>query len=1373
MAITIKINGTDREIAQYSLNLSATLGERATFNCRVISTSGSYRPEQGHPIELWEGGSKLWAGTVDEVAEVSITEAGSAAGAFYDIRGVSWEQRLDRRRCYDITTSVPAVYDRNFVFTADASTNTVTTVGNHGRSNGDRVRVKAHAQGALCGGLNAEIEYYVISASASTLQLSLTAGGSAVDITDTGTLDQILITYRAGEIVADLVNTFAGLESIGTTNIDLGAVVDTIAFEAEATVSEAIGQLAALSNFVWWIDDDRELFFKPRTYAAAPFSISASSGNYRSLAVRRTREDKVNSALVGIDWSQIPLTTQSFTGDGSARTFTLSNRCGLLHSITLDGQDVDFGVWLAESDRAWYWQYGSTTIRQDVDDDVLTAANTLEVKYYQLGANTVLEEDSSDISSTASQEGSGSGRYQHYYERNLGQVQAALDAQALIAAKKSIVTEIQYETDQQVEPLCVTLRPGQLQTIANAARGISSASYLIREVSIIDVGGAWLKFTVKAITGTALMSTADYWRAVAGVGQTSTSATGAGGSSSGSTPLPAAPDNVTSVSATYEYADEETIRVKIAYTAPSPLGNFVGVHVWEEPVDQSASGAIPLNSTALLNSTRNLGGTFAPIDRGYHLTSPATIYIPRPAQNETKRFYLASYSETAENELVRATETNATPNVTVAITANNYQAGEEYARLVTGVTASVEYDDSQVASPKYRLIFGWTAPADPPAAWQRAFGGVQVVYEYSNGNRANGPALNVNETTARSDWFDLFVGTNPIRVWFVSMDASEEPRINTIVTGLTPSAVATVTWPLASRPSVSQYADNVTGFAASNARYVTNAAGQKALLIDLAWTKPSGAAALARWGGAVVWLHLPTGEKFQMTGAETGTAVTIESSAFPQSTVTWTFYAVSLDNNANPNTDGRSPAVGTPSATISVSPPAAGAAGTEYTSHVTGAAFSAATVSASDGTTQQRITATFSALSDVTWGGVELRVYDGATLLASTSATPSPIAVVIPNPSTSTTVTAKLVSYDVNGRTNTEVATTPQGNLLIGSNSGTFDLTKYLPSSTDLFTISSGKIIVAANQITETAIASNAISTPKLQAGAVTANIIAAGAVIAGKIAANAVAATEIAAGAVTSVKLDATQINVGGGGSKPGKFAVYNSSGSQVGFIGVDGSDEGGWFKTLSVGGTSYGTGVIKTNSSGQITIDFAAANNSNNKILISQTTYDTAYTTAGIRIQNGTAPAAGSDTTWFISRGMVVYGSGNYQGNYYAVTVNRDPTSTGAGEVVVYGGTSTSYIRLSGSDGRCRADGGFAVGASAGVSTSISPVTGINTTLVSAVTGISTTTQTIQYLDWSSTPKTSPAFVTVVTPSTSSVFSFSSTVTTTYGFSGGIRTS
>ena len=1017
--------------------------------------------------------------------------------------------------------------------------------------------------------------------------------------------------------------------------------------------------------------------------------------------------------------------------------------------------------------------------------------------------------------------------------------------------------------------------------------------------------------------------------------------------------------DVTGIAATYEYADDKQIRVRLTFTPPSPLGVWEGVHIWEEEIDQSSSQGAPMNGTVPLDGSRNLGGAWAPIDRGVFGASPVVLLLPRPAATVTKRFYLQSRSATTENALVRANQAGPTPSVTLVVTANAYQSGEEFARLVTGAGVAVEYDDTQVSSAKYSIVFTWTAPTNPPAAWQLEFGGVQIVYEYDNGRLANGPTLAVNDTTARSDWYELFVGTSLIKCWFVSMDASEEPRLNTIVENLTPSAVATVTWPLVSRPPDGKYADNVTSFSVTNPRYFINGQGLKQLLIDVTWVKPVGDDAQARWGGVVVWLHTPDGNKYQMSGAETGSQLTIQLAVFPTSSQSWVFYGVSQDNNANANTDGRSPMAGTPTSTLAVTPPPLGAAGSEYTLNVFGTSFAAATVAASDGTTLQRITATFSPPLDSTWGGVELRVYDGATLLASTKATPSPIAVTIPNPATSTTVTAWLVSYDVNGRINTEVGTTPQGNLLIGSVAGTLDLRRFLPASTDNFTINgsflqvktgvaitvdaSGNLRVspsgidasliasgavgnaalvngavddlklasaavtaakiaagavgnaalvngavddlklataavtaakiAANAVTSPAIAASAITagkiaalsivagdiatdaitaskilagsitTVKINAGAVTATEIAAGAIVAGKIAAlsivagdiatdaitaskilagsittvkinaGAVTATEIAAGAIvagkiaalsivagdiatdaiiaskilagsittvkinagaiSSDKLDATAINVGGGGSKPGKFSVFNSVGSQVGFIGTEGTGlDGAWFQTLSVGGSSYGTGVIKANSSGQITIDYAAANNSNNKILLSQTTYDAAYTTAGMRIQNGVSPAAGSDTTWFISRGMVVYGSGNYQSNYYAVSVNRDPTSSGAGEVVVYGATASSYIRLSGSDGRCRADGGYQVGGSVGVTGSILPVTGINTTLVSAVTGISTTTQQIQYLDWSGNPATSPSFVTVVTPSTSTVFSFSSLVTTSIAYTKGIRT-
>jgi len=1383
VSIDVYISGAIREAVPYSLSIQASLGQRATFNCRIVSTSGAYRPQQGHVIELYSGAAKLWAGSVDEVAEVSITEAGAAAGAFYDVRGITWEQRLDRRRCYNFSTALPAHYDGTIIVTVDASTNTLTSASAHGLSNGARVRIKAHAQGALAGGLDSTIEYFVVSAASTTLQLSLTSGGAAVDITDAGTLEQVLLTNRAGTIVADLIANFADNEGIGTTNVDLGAVLDAVTFDADATVSDAIGQLATLSNFVWWIDEDRELYFKPRTFAAAPFSISTSSANYRSLTVRRTREDKTNAAAFRVPWTQITVTEESFTGDGTTRTFTLANRLGQIVGMTVNGQDVEFGQWLSESDKAYYWEYASTRIRQDADVDVLTSGDTLTVRYQRLGADIVRVEDSADISATITQEGGGSGRYVSYLEREVGQVQAYNEALAIISAKKAAVSEIEYETDEEAEPSCVTLRPGQLQTIANTPRGVSSDSYLIHDVTLSDVAGQYLRFRVRAITGTSLTGVQEFWKALAG--QTGGGRGAAPGASTTTPSVPGAPDDVTGLSASYEYADDERVRVKIAFTAPSPLGDFVGVHCWEEPVDQSASAGVPLNSTATLGGTRNLGGTFAPIDRGYHLTSPVTLYLPRPTETATRRFYLASYSEQAEAELVRANEAGATPSVTLSLAPFVYQSGEEYARLVRNVSATVEYDDSQVASPKYRLVFGWTTPLEAPAAWQRPFGGVQIVYEYADGQRANGPALNVNETAARSDWFDLFVGTNPIRVWFVSMDASEEPRINTIVTGLTPSAVATVTWPLASRPSLTPFADNVTGFTATNARYVTNAQGQKALLIDLAWTPPTGAAALARWGGAVIWLHLPSGDKFQMTGAETGSAVTIESSAFPQSTATWTFYAVSTDNNANANTDGRSPAVGTPVATISVPPPTAGAAGTEWTSHVTGASFAAATVTASDGTTQQRITATFTAPSDVTWGGVELRVYSGATLLASTSATPSPIAVVIPSPDSVTSVSARLVSFDVNGRTNTETAGTPQNTLSIGSAAGTLDLRKYLPASSDLFTISGGKIIVAASQITETAIASGAISTPKLQANAVTANEIAANAVIAGKIATNAVTATTILAGSVTTAKLDTTEISVGGGGSKPGKFGVYNASGSQIGFIGVESGNEGAWFRTLSIGGTSYGTGKIRADSSGNVTINDAtltlnlnstvaeiangAAFGYNNGLRVYSTTsgQESPVMIAPGVIQIGNTLTTG--TKFFLNGSFGANTSMNVYDSNAAERVRLTAFTTGA--ILRLYGSSTSFATYASDSVALLSGGSFSIGGASGVTNTANPITSISTGSTSFVTGINSNLITINYKDHANNNQTVSFLAFTSTTNANGISSLSSS-TTTLAFTGGIRT-
>lgn len=85
----------------------------------------------------------------------------------------------------------PAAVSVNFIagyatpFTVDVSTNTLTAAG-HPYVNGDVVR-GFNTGGALPGGIAARTDYYAIGVSGSTLQLSATEAGPAIDITSAGT----------------------------------------------------------------------------------------------------------------------------------------------------------------------------------------------------------------------------------------------------------------------------------------------------------------------------------------------------------------------------------------------------------------------------------------------------------------------------------------------------------------------------------------------------------------------------------------------------------------------------------------------------------------------------------------------------------------------------------------------------------------------------------------------------------------------------------------------------------------------------------------------------------------------------------------------------------------------------------------------------------------------------------------------------------------------------------------------------------------------------------------------------------------------------------------------------------------------------------
>ena len=100
------------------------------------------------------------------------------------------------------------VYNYKRVMTADAATN-VFTSNAHGMSDGTTVYVQTG--GVLPSGLTTSTVYYVISSTTNTFKLSLTNGGTEIDITTAGTGNQYF--YKVTPVWEDLSPTYtAGYE---------------------------------------------------------------------------------------------------------------------------------------------------------------------------------------------------------------------------------------------------------------------------------------------------------------------------------------------------------------------------------------------------------------------------------------------------------------------------------------------------------------------------------------------------------------------------------------------------------------------------------------------------------------------------------------------------------------------------------------------------------------------------------------------------------------------------------------------------------------------------------------------------------------------------------------------------------------------------------------------------------------------------------------------------------------------------------------------------------------------------------------------------------------------------------------------------------
>lgn len=512
MAITVEINGSDESanVRLADLQINWRRDARSTMQ---MTTMAGYSPVIGHPVRVLDGATPRLVGSIDEFTTY---DAGDKATAWSDCQVTGYEHRLDKRVQAAIT------YGPEF-FTVNSISDIFTLIGGYNPfQNGYPVRVRS--DNTLPGTLSASTTYYVINRTSTTLQLSTSSGGSAVNMTDVGVGNHWLV-WLAGAVVKDVVDYWGGLEGIADGTIRNGAVVENAYFEW-APIWTRLEQMAALSGYVVKVNGAGEVDFIPSGEFSAPFNITDSStevfvGNdRRGLKVRFTREDYANTLYLRINPDSFGPLVVSLTGDGATRFFRLSGAINeykvIAELLAVDtiGPD-DIGIYGVDTGKQWYYTPNGYWIIQDATGTPLSGS--FDVTYRPAGYDFRQAQDLTEISARQAIETGSSGNYELVLsDTGIGDTDAGdVAVAAALARRKEVPVEITYQT------YTPGLLPGQTQTVTLTLYGISD-TFIIESVDAVTVpagsADSRLRYTVKAISTSKLGNYIDVFRQFLGGG---------------------------------------------------------------------------------------------------------------------------------------------------------------------------------------------------------------------------------------------------------------------------------------------------------------------------------------------------------------------------------------------------------------------------------------------------------------------------------------------------------------------------------------------------------------------------------------------------------------------------------------------------------------------------------------------------------------------------------------------------------------------------------------------------------------------------------------------------------------------------------------
>jgi|GEM_PF-2267634 len=361
--------------------------------------------------------------------------------------------------------------------------------------------------------------------------------------------------YILGQMVA---NSLSGDITIASpSGIAAGPVVDTMVWDYP-TCKEAADSVCALTGYEYYITPEGTFSYFLTSTNTCPVSITDGS-NVAKITTRETREDFCNRVTIKVSNALKDPDTENFTGDGVATSFNVAFPITQQPDIFIGSPAVAQTVGIIDVDtgKDWYWQEGSTEIRQDSGATVISAGVSIMVTYVGTESILIASSNVTSISDRATAEGN-SGIYHKLLalDTKLTRANAQAVADAYVDRYSELSVVMVFETDTLLEPDSISIEPGQTLTVSLAGYQCAG-TYLVRAVTLqsrlYDQHQARWTVRVEAVSGPVLRNYVDVFRNL----------TGGGGNASGSIA------SATGGAGTYVY-EPAKLTANTTITAPVP-----------------------------------------------------------------------------------------------------------------------------------------------------------------------------------------------------------------------------------------------------------------------------------------------------------------------------------------------------------------------------------------------------------------------------------------------------------------------------------------------------------------------------------------------------------------------------------------------------------------------------------------------------------------------------------------------------------------------------------------------------------------------------------------------------------------------------------